>query len=735
MVSLKYVVFVLRADNDGEGGILALLSLVAADQVADGAKLPALVLLGVLGASLLYGDGVITPAISVLSAMEGLKLVAPGFEQFIVPATIAVLIGLFVIQRYGTGSIGKLFGPIMVVWFVVIGGLGLANIWMAPAILKAINPAEAARFLIDDPKISFVVIGAVFLALTGGEALYADMGHVGATAIRRAWFGLVLPALLLNYFGQGALILADPTAADNPFYKLAPGWALIPMVVLATFATIIASQALVSGVFSLTRQAMQMGLCPRARIISTSFDEAGQIYIPAANWLLMTGTLLTVVLFRSSESLAAAYGIAVSGTMLITTILLYRVAVSRWQWPPGVAIPIVAIFGAIDATFLVSNSIKIVEGGWFPLIVGGVIAVLMLTWREGSSEVRHRLQEMSMPLKEFLDYADKTVIGRAPGMGVWLTKVEHGASPMLLRHIEHNRVLHATVVLLTFVSDRRPRVPFHERFSVHRLGHGFYRIQVKLGFMQTPDIPLSLINCNKLGFDADLDNKNYYIAHETIVRRGVESSMEPVSFAIFSFLNRIASRAPDFFKIPHDAIIEVGISGGDLTLALPCAAFAAAYPPHGSGRKDPHQTCTPFGTRMPCRRYCARSLCAECLRRVICQNSNCCPLSLWRSCFRARPTLRLPEGAEAEGVVAAAAAVILAAGCAAAEARISVAAHVTLAAGPRYPDQRRDLASARTIRSPSAIPEVVRSAAERLSMPTKIQGSVRTAIRRTGMRS
>jgi KUP system potassium uptake protein len=558
MVSLKYVVFVLRADNDGEGGILALLSLVAADQVANGARLPVLVLLGVIGASLLYGDGVITPAISVLSAMEGLKLVAPGFEHFVVPATIAVLIGLFVIQRYGTGSIGKLFGPIMVIWFVVIGGLGAANIWMAPAILRAVSPTEAVSFLIADPKISFVVIGAVFLALTGGEALYADMGHVGANAIRRAWFGLVLPALLLNYFGQGALILSDPAAADNPFYKLAPRWALIPMVVLATFATIIASQALVSGVFSLTRQAMQMGLCPRARITSTSVDEAGQIYVPAANWLLMTGTLLTVVLFRSSENLAAAYGIAVSGTMLITTILLYRVAVSRWQWPAAVAIPVIAIFGAIDATFLVSNSIKIVEGGWFPLIVGGLIAVLMLSWRKGSSEVRHRLHEMSMPLNEFIDYADNTCIGRAPGMGVWLTKVEHGASPMLLRHIEHNRVLHATVVLLTFVSDRRPRVPFHERHSVHRLGHGFYRIQVRLGFMQTPDIPLTLINCNRLGFDADLDHKNYYVAHETIVRRAVGSAIEPIPFAIFSFLNRIASRAPDFFKIPHDAIIEVG---------------------------------------------------------------------------------------------------------------------------------------------------------------------------------
>ena len=562
MVSVKYVTFILRADNDGEGGILALLSLVAADSVPRGARLPLLVLLGVVGASLLYGDGVITPAISVLSAMEGLKLVAPGFAVLILPATIAILIALFAIQRHGTENIGKLFGPIMVLWFFVIGALGAVNILAAPAILRAVNPIEAAHFLGADPRISFVVIGAVFLALTGGEALYADMGHVGAAAIRRAWFGLVLPALLLNYFGQGALILADPAAADNPFYKLAPGWALIPMVVLATFATIIASQALVSGVFSLTRQAMQMGLSPRAKITPTSVDEAGQIYVPAANWLLMTGTLLTVVLFRSSDNLAAAYGIAVSGTMLITTILLYRVAVTRWRWPRGIALPVIALFGTIDATFLVSNSFKVVEGGWFPLLIGGLIATLMLCWRKGSYEVRHRLHEMSMPLKEFLDYADKAVIGRAPGMGVWLTKVDHGASPMLLRHIEHNRVLHQTVVLLTFLSDRRPRVPFHERHSVHRLGHGFYRIQVRLGFMQTPDIPLTLINCNKLGFDADLDHKNYYIAHETIVRRESGSSMDPTSFGIFSFLNRIASRAPDFFKIPHDAVIEVGFRVG-----------------------------------------------------------------------------------------------------------------------------------------------------------------------------
>jgi KUP system potassium uptake protein len=558
MVSLKYVVFVLRADNEGEGGILALLSLVGGNQIRNGARLPILVLLGVVGAALLYGDGVITPAISVLSAMEGLKLVAPPFGKVVVPVTLAILIGLFAIQRKGTEDIGRLFGPVMVIWFVVIGALGVANIWAAPAIIGAVNPAAAIGFLFRDPIVSFAVIGAVFLVLTGGEALYADMGHVGPLAIRRTWFGLVLPALLLNYFGQGALILTDPTAADSPFYKLAPDWALLPLVGLAAFATIIASQALISGVFSLTRQAMLMGLCPRARIVPTSTDEAGQIYVPAANWLLMAGTLFTVVLFKTSDNLAAAYGIAVSGTMLTTTILLYRVAVSRWAWPPAVAVPVIAAFGVIDATFLVSNSMKIVAGGWFPIIIGGAIAVLMLSWRKGASAVRERLREDSMPLDRFLAYADATVIGRAPGMGVWLTKVDHGASPMLLRHVEHNRVLHETVVLLSFVPDHRPRVPFHERHSLQRLGHGFYRIKVKLGFMQNPDIPRTLNNCKMLGFDADVDHKNYYLPHETIVRRETDSCMGPVNFAIFSFLNRIASRIPDFFKIPNDAVIEVG---------------------------------------------------------------------------------------------------------------------------------------------------------------------------------
>ena len=556
MVSLKYVVLVLRADNDGEGGILALLSLV--ERITNGPGIPILVLLGVAGAALLYGDGVITPAISVLSAMEGLKLVAPAFDRFILPLTLAILIGLFAMQRRGTASIGRLFGPVMVVWFVVIGLLGVINIWAAPEILKALSPDAAARFVLANPVVAFAVIGGVFLALTGADALYADMGHVGPTAIRRAWFGLVLPALLLNYFGQGALVLTDPKAIDSPFYKLAPHWALIPLVALAALATIIASQALISGVFSLTRQAMQVGLCPRMRIVPTSSDEAGQIYVPTANWLLMIGTLLIVVLFKTSENLAGAYGIAVSGTMLVTTILLYRVAIGRWQWPPALAVFIIVVFGAVDATFLASNSLKIVQGGWFPITVGGAIVGLMLCWRQGSSLVRHRLQEMSMPLERFLDNIDKMVVARPPGVGVWLTKVAHGVSPILLHHVKNNSVLQETMILMTFVADRRPRVPFAERHSIERLGHGIYRIQVRLGFMQTPDIPVALKCCKMLGFEIDLAHVHYYIAHEIVVRRAKGSAMAAVPFAIFAFLTRIASRAPDFFKIPHERVLEVG---------------------------------------------------------------------------------------------------------------------------------------------------------------------------------
>jgi KUP system potassium uptake protein len=556
MVSLKYVVLVLRADNDGEGGILALLSLV--ERITNGPGIPILVLLGIVGAALLYGDGIITPAISVLSAMEGLKLVTPALDNFVLPITLAILIGLFAIQRRGTASIGRLFGPVMVGWFAVIALLGVINIWAAPEILKALSPDAAARFVFANPLIAFAVMGGVFLALTGAEALYADMGHVGPTAIRRAWFGLVLPALLLNYFGQGALVLTDPTAIDSPFYKLAPHWALIPLVALAALATIIASQALISGVFSLTRQAMLVGLCPRMRIVPTSSDEAGQIYVPTANWLLMIGTLLIVVLFKTSENLAGAYGIAVSGTMLVTTILLYRVAIGRWQWPPSLAIFIIVVFGAVDATFLASNSLKIVQGGWFPITVGAVIVGLMLCWRQGSSLVRHRLQDMSMPLQRFVDNIDEMVVARPPGVGVWLTKVAHGASPVLLHHVKQNGVLQKTMILMTFVADRRPRVPFAERHVIESLGHGIHHIQIRLGFMQALDIPVALKSCKMRGFEVDLHQVHYYIAHEIVVRRAKGSAMAAVPFAIYAFLARISSRAPDFFKIPHDRVLEVG---------------------------------------------------------------------------------------------------------------------------------------------------------------------------------
>jgi KUP system potassium uptake protein len=559
LITVKYVTFVLRADNDGEGGILALLSLVERDEGgAQRVKLPFVVLLGVIGAALLYGDGVITPAISVLSAIEGLKS-SPGAANFVVPATLVILVALFAIQYRGTGSVGRLFGPVMVVWFLVIGILGLVSIVQAPEILWAFNPMAAVRFAVASPLTLFVVLGGVFLALTGGEALYADMGHVGTRAIRQAWFGLVFPALILSYFGQGAHVLVDPTAIANPFYSLAPSWALIPMVVLAALATIIASQALISGVFSMTRQAIQMGLCPRSMIVPTSSDEAGQVYLPTANWLLMAGTLLVVVMFRSSDALASAYGIAVSGTMLVTTMLLYRVAVHRWNWPPVVAGLVIAVIGGIEAIFLVSNSLKITQGGWFPLVIGAAIATLMLCWRKGTLVMRQRLLEMSiLPLDRFLGYVDDLVIGRAPGLGVWLTKVEHGASPMLIRHLQHNRVFHQRVLLLGYAFERRPRVPFAERHKVENVGHGFYRGRVRLGFMQPPDIPRTLENFRMLGFDADLEHKHYYVAHETIVRREKGSAMGRIPFAIFSFLSKIASRAPDYFKIPNDGVIEVG---------------------------------------------------------------------------------------------------------------------------------------------------------------------------------
>ena len=558
IVALKYVILVMRADNDGEGGILALMSLVAPAGVHHKRKLPFLVLLGICGAGLLYGDGVITPAVSVLSAMEGLEVVAPKFQPWVIPITLVILVGLFAIQRRGTAEIGKLFGPIMILWFLSIGALGLSGILRGPGVLQALDPRQALGFLIGNPGTSFAVFGAVFLALTGGEALYADMGHVGATAIRRAWFGLVFPALLLNYFGQGGLLLADPTAIDNPFYKLAPGVLLLPMIALAAAATVIASQALISGVFSLTRQAIQMRLSPRMMVVPTSAKSYGQIYISVVNWGLMAATLAVVVAFRTSDNLAAAYGIAVSGTMLITTILLYRAMRGTWHWPVTVAAPLTILFAAVDTAFFSSNCLKIVEGGWLPLVIGGFIGFTMITWRIGNQAVQDRLSETSMPFEDFIAQVDSMVVARLPGTGVFVTRQSDTASPMLLHQVAINRVLHEHIVLLTVVPTRRPRVPAAERLEIRDIGHGFYRVIVKIGFMQRPDIPTALRGCVRLGLSFCKDHVYYFIAHESLVRRPKVSALPWLVWYAYNIMHRMALRASDYFHLPPKALMEVG---------------------------------------------------------------------------------------------------------------------------------------------------------------------------------
>jgi len=557
IVAFKYVAIVLRADNEGEGGILALLSLVIAKGDVK-RRLPILVLLGVAGASLLYGDGVITPAISVLSALEGLKVVAPALEPWVIPLTLVILIGLFLIQRRGTAEIGRLFGPIMCAWFFAISVFGIISIVKTPEILRALDPREAYRFLADDPTVSFAVFGAVFLALTGGEALYADMGHVGATAIRRAWYGLVMPSLMLCYFGQGALMLRHPDAVDNPFYKMVPGWTLAPMIALAAMATVIASQALISGVFSLTRQAIQMRLSPRMPVVPTSVHAYGQIYIALVNWLLMIATLIVVVMFKSSDALAAAYGIAVSGTMLITTILLYRVMRDKWHWPRPIAWPLILVFAAIDATFFAANATKLTEGGWLPLAIGGFVCFIMLSWRLGNIEVQKRLSEDSMPFADFMEQVDNMLVARLPGCGIFVTRMSERASPMILHHIEHNRVLHENVVLLTVLPTRRPRVPVSERLEIQELGHGFYRVIVRIGFMQRADIPAALRACHKLGLDFCRDTLHYYVGHESLVRRTKDSALSGPVWEAFNFMHRMSMRAADYFHLPQKQVIEVG---------------------------------------------------------------------------------------------------------------------------------------------------------------------------------
>ncbi|CAK0747169.1 putative potassium transport system protein Kup 1 [uncultured Gammaproteobacteria bacterium] len=561
IISIKYVVFVMRADNHGEGGILALLALVRPWSGNRGQRRTWLLVIGIFGATLLYGDGVITPAISVLSAVEGLEVATPLFGPYVKPLAVAILIMLFAIQHRGTAEIGRLFGPVMAVWFAIIALLGLGGIMHTPQVAAALDPRYALALLTDSPRTAFVVGGAVFLAVTGGEALYADMGHVGRRPIRFSWFVLVLPALLLNYAGQAAIVLADPSAISNPFFHLAPTGLTLPLVVLATAATVIASQALISGVFSLTRQAILMGLAPRMRIIQTSTEGYGQIYLPAVNYTLMILTLIVAVVFHRSDDLAAAYGIAVSATMLITTLLLLVAMREHWQWPTAVVAMVAVVFITVDVVFLAANLVKLPDGGWLPLTAGGAIFVVMDIWRRGNDYLFSRLHSLTQPLDEFLSQLPKLAPHRPDGVGVFMTKSAEMAPAMMVHHLRHHRMLQTTVVFLVIVTEEKPKVSAGHRLEVVDLGQGCWRVTARYGFMQTPNIPVALRGCERFEprLNLDPDQITFYVGHESVVAREDNPAMTGLAEWLFAFMARNATDASEFFRIPEKQVVEIGI--------------------------------------------------------------------------------------------------------------------------------------------------------------------------------
>lgn len=557
VVSIKYMMFVLRADNQGEGGIMALTAL-ARRAAAGHAKLRSLlVVCGLIGAALFYGDSMITPAISVLSAIEGLGLAFEGIDHWVVPLSLVVLVALFLIQSHGTARIGILFGPIMVTWFVVLGALGVYGILQHPEVLQAMNPAWGVRFFIVHPGMGVAILGAVVLALTGAEALYADMGHFGRKPIARAWFILVLPALMLNYFGQGALLLGDPEAARNPFYLLAPSWALIPLVGLATLATVIASQAVISGAFSLTRQAIQLGYIPRMHIRHTSSAEQGQIYIGAVNWALMVGVILLVLGFESSGALASAYGVAVTGTMLMTTILVSAVILLLWKWPPLLAVPLLIGFLLVDSLYFAANVPKIIQGGAFPVIAGLALFVLMTTWKRGKQLLVERIDEGGLPLDIFISSIAVQPPHRVQGTAVFLTARPDAVPHALLHNLLHNQVLHEQVVLLTVVYEDIPRVPPNRRFEVESYGEGFFRVILHFGFTDEPDVPQALKLCHLDELDFSPMRTTYFLSRETVIASKLEG-MSRWREALFAFMLQNANGNLRFFNLPLNRVIELG---------------------------------------------------------------------------------------------------------------------------------------------------------------------------------
>ena len=556
-ISFKYVVFVMRADNKGEGGIMALMSLIEKKAVLKPGQKALLSTLGLVGASLFYGDGFITPAISVMGAVEGLEILQPGLHEFIIPASLAILLALFLVQKQGTRQLGGVFGIIMLAWFASIGLLGLKSILANPEVLKALNPFYALHFFSLHHWQGVLALGGVVLAITGGEALYADMGHVGRTPIQRAWFVIVMPCLLLNYFGQGALLSHHPDAIANPFYHLVPTALLPAMIVLATLATVIASQAVISGAFSLTAQAIQLGFCPRFAIHYTSEEERGQIYIPWVNWALLVGIVGLILGFRSSSNLAAAYGLAVTGTMTITTILAFFVIYRIWQWNPLVSGIIGLVFLSIDLAFLTANGMKLLEGGWLPIAIGGVVFLLLTTWKEGRELLHQTLSEESVPVDEFLaELREKEEI-RVPGTAVFLTSSQDGIPYSLLHNFKHNKVLHETVLLMTIETESVPRVLAEKRREVKALGEGLFRIILHYGFMENPNIPRVLKTCSR-EFEAELSETTFFMSRETIIPRG-KRGMPLWRSGLFASMARNTGSVIHFLRIPADRVIEIGI--------------------------------------------------------------------------------------------------------------------------------------------------------------------------------
>ena len=563
VISVKYVGIVMRADNQGEGGILALTALVpglgsgrgVSTRLAEGR--PILIALGIFGTALLYGDGMITPAISVLSAVEGLEVITPLFRPYIVPLTVMILLGLFVIQRYGTHRVGALFGPIVIVWFATIAALGIAWVVREPVVLGAFDPRHALTFFGSNGLTGFAVLGAVFLVVTGGEALYADMGHFGKEPIRLAWFALVLPALVLNYLGQGALLLID-SKATHPFFQLAPTWALLPLVAIATVAAIIASQALISGAFSITRQAMQLGLAPRLDVEHTSAHEIGQIYVPQVNWALMFACVFIVIGFGSSSNLAAAYGIAVTLTMVITVCLLYVVMTDRWNWPKPAAVSVMALFLVIDLAFFGANALKVLQGGWVTLAVAIAIFTLMTTWKTGRRLVAERLTARAIPLEEFMATVEAIQPVRVPGTAVFMTAQPTGTPPALAHNLRYNKVLHENVVVLTVATAQVPHVPFGERVSVQPLGHSLFNVRVQYGFMEDPNVPQALMQAHQQGLHIDLDDTTYFLGRETIIVTA-KQGMAVWREKLFVVMARNAVRATAFFRLPPERVVELGV--------------------------------------------------------------------------------------------------------------------------------------------------------------------------------